>query len=105
MRTLTLEYLRGVCDALYYAQSELLGGEIEEEKDFDISAHLSGDNFEIRLKSCVGFIDSVYENDTHKPLTTTQVLYINRDTKPAKVIKDAIAAMESIYNLPLPEVV
>lgn len=105
MRRLTLEYLRGVCDAIYFAQNELLGGEIEEEKDFGITAHLSGDNFEIRLKSCVGFIESVYENDTHKPLTTTQVLYINRDTKPAKVIKEAIAAMESIYNLPLPEVV
>jgi hypothetical protein len=105
MRTLTLEYLRGVCDALYYAQSELLGGEIEEEKDFDISAHLSGNDFEVRLTSCIAMKDSHYENDLLKPLTTTQVLYINRDTKPAKVIKDAIAAMESIYNLPLPEVV
>lgn len=105
MRPLTLEYLRGVCDALYYAQSELLGGEIEEEKNFDIGAYLSGDNFEIRLKSCVGYIESVYENDTHKPLTTTQVLYFNRDTKPAKIVKDIIAEMEHIYNLPIPEMV
>ena len=33
---ITLDYLKGITDALYYAQTPLLGGEIEDEKNFQI---------------------------------------------------------------------
>lgn len=105
MRKLTLEYLRGIVDALYYTQTELLGSEIEEEKNFDMNAYLSGNDFEVRLTSCIGYKDAKFENDEHIPVNSTQVIYIKQDTKVSKVIKDVVAEMEVIYNQPTPEMV
>ncbi len=105
MRRLTLEYLSGVCDAIYFAQSELLGGEIEEEKDFTIGAYLSGDSFEVRMTSCIALKDTPYENEPHRPVNSTRVIYIEHSTKPGKVVRDILAEMEHIYNMPIPEVV
>ena len=39
---ITLDYLKGITDALYYSQTPLLGGEIEDEKEFEINRSLNG---------------------------------------------------------------
>lgn len=105
MRKLTLEYLRGIVDALYHTQTELLGSEIEDEKNFDMNAYLSGNGFEVRLTSTIGLKDAKFENDDHIPINSTQVIYVHTDTKVSKVIKDIIVEMESIYEQPTPELV
>ena len=48
---ITLDYLKGIVDALYYAQTPLLGGEIEDEKNFQINAYKTLFGFEVRLTS------------------------------------------------------
>lgn len=105
MRALTLEYLRGIVDALYHSQTELLGSEIEEEKKFEMNAYLSCNDFEVRLTSCIGYKDAKFENDEHLPVNRTQVIYIKRDARVSKVIKDIITEMEVIYNQPTPDMV
>lgn len=105
MKKLTLEYLKGIVDALYHSQTELLGSEIEDEKEFDMNAFLLGNDFEIHLTSIVGFKDSKIESDDHIPVKSNQIIYIKQDTKVSKIIKDVITEMEVIYNQPIPEMV
>lgn len=105
MRKLTLDYLEGIVDALYYTQEELLGSEIEDEKNFDMKAYMCCNDFEVRLTSTIGYKDAKFENDEHIPVNSTQVIYIKQDTKVRKVIKDILAEMEVIYNQPTPEMV
>lgn len=104
MRELTLEYLRGVVATLFYTHDELIGGKIEDEKQFDINARLDCNDFKIVLSYTSALKDVPGEND-FIPVTCTQTIYVKRDTKISKVIKDVIAEMEVIYNAPTPETV
>ena len=44
------------------------------------------------------------ENDTNIPVYGSQKIFVNKEDKVSKIVKDVIAEMETIYNKPLPEV-
>lgn len=104
MKKLTTEYLQGVLDALYYSQTELIGAEIENEKDFNMSVIPTLFGFTIQLTYVESLEEAKYENDLHTPIYDTQKIFISEDAKVYKVVKDVITEMEKIYNKPLPEV-
>lgn len=104
MKKLTTEYLQGVIDALYHSQTEILGQEIESEKDFNISATETLFGFTIELSFVESLEQSKYENDAEIPVYGSQKIFVNKEDKVSKIVKDVIAEMGTIYNKPLPEV-
>ena len=104
MKKLTTEYLQGVIDAIYCSQIEILGQEIESEKDFNISATETLLGFTIELSFVESLEEYKWENDTNIPVYGSQNIFVNKKDKVSKIVKDVIAEMETIYNKPLPEV-
>ena len=90
-----MENLQTICDTLYFAQDYLLGGIIEAEKDFSI--------YEKDGNVVLSYIDEVIcpkeENSACFDHYTTQIIYVNENTKMEKLIKDIITEMEVIYNI------
>lgn len=104
MKKLTTDYLQGVIDALYHSQTEILGQEIESEKDFNMSVTETLLGFTIELSFVESLEESKYENDTNIPIYGSQKIFVNVDTKVSKIIKDTITEMETIYNMALPKI-
>ena len=105
MKNLTLPYLQGALDALYYSQTELLGGEIDSEKEFVFYLTPYTMGFIAQLTYVSKYKESMFENDLHTPVYDTQKIYILEDDSIVKVAKSFITEMETIYNAPAPEVV
>ena len=99
---ITKQYLQGVVDALYNSQTPLLGGEIEEEKNFEIKV-TGKDIFFIELSCIESFKQTKFENDLNEPNYYVQEIYV-KNTKIDKLVKDIITEMETIYNLDCPTV-
>ena len=102
---ITLDYLKGIVDALYYAQTPLLGGEIEDEKNFQINAYKTLFGFEVRLTSTENYKRAKFENDLHEDIMYIQVIDLGKDVKVSKLIKDIITEMEVIYKMDCPKVI
>ena len=102
---ITLDYLKGIVDALYYAQTPLLGGEIEDEKNFQINAYKGFFGFDVRLTSTENYKRAKFENDLHEDIMYIQVIDLGKDVKVSKLIKDIITEMEVIYKMDCPKVI
>ena len=102
---ITLDYLKGITDALYYAQTPLLGGEIEDEKNFQINAYKTLFGFEVRLTSTENYKRAKFENDLNQDIPYIQVIELNENTKVSKLVKDIVTEMEVIYKMESPEVI
>ena len=76
---ITLDYLKGIVDALYYAQTPLLGGEIEDEKNFQINAYKGFFGFDVRLTSTENYKRAKFENDLHEDIMYIQVIDLGKD--------------------------
>ena len=102
---ITLDYLKGIVDALYYAQTPLLGGEIEDEKNFQINAYKGFFGFDVRLTSTENYKRAKFENDLHEDIMYIQVIDLGKDVKVSKLVKDIVTEMEVIYKMDCPKVI
>ena len=102
---ITLDYLKGITDALYYAQTPLLGGEIEDEKNFQINAYKTLFGFEVRLTATENYRQSNFENDLHEDIHYFQSITISENCDVCKVVKDIITEMEVVYKIDSPKVI
>ena len=103
---ITLDYLKGITDALYYSQTPLLGGEIEDEKEFEMDVYKSAFiGFRITFLSVQNYRSSKFENDLHEPIIYRQAIELDEETDVCKLVKDIITEMEVIYKMESPEVI
>ena len=102
---ITLDYLKGITDALYYAQTPLLGGEIEDEKNFQINAYKTLFGFDVRLTSTENYKRAKFENDLHEDMLYIQIICITENAKVSKLVKDIVTEMEVIYKMDCPKVI
>ena len=102
---ITLDYLKGIVDALYYAQTPLLGGEIEDEKNFQINAYKSLYGFDVRLTATENYKRAKFENDLHEDMLYIQIICITENVKVSKLVKDIVTEMEVIYKMDCPKVI
>ena len=103
--TIPLDYLKGIVDALYYAQTPLLGGEIEDEKEFEINAYRTAFRFEVRLTSIGNYRRAKIESDFHEIIRYRQTINVSENSDVCKLVKDIITEMEVIYKMESPEVI
>ena len=102
---ITLDYLKGITDALYYAQTPLLGGEIEDEKNFQINAYEIENGFKIKLTCVENYKRSIYEADYNEDVIYKQTIRIGHDVRMYKLLNDIITEMEVIYKMDCPKVI
>jgi len=102
---ITLDYLKGITDALYYSQTPLLGGEIEGEKNFQINAYKDEFGFFVNLRCIENYKVSKFENDLHQEVPYSQVIILDENTKVSKLVKDIVTEMEVIYKMDYPKVI
>ena len=102
---ITLDYLKGITDALYYAQTPLLGGEIEDGKNFQINAYKTLFGFDVRLTSTENYKRAKFENDLNKDVPYLQVIELTENAKVSKLVKDIVTEMEVIYKMDCPKVI
>ncbi len=101
----TLDYLKGITDALYYSQTPLLGGEIEDEKEFEMDVYKHTFGFRITFLSIENYKRSKSDNDLHQNILYRQVIEVKEDCKVHKLVKDIITEMEVIYKMDCPKVI
>ena len=102
---ITLDYLKGITDALYYAQTPLLGGEIEDEKEFEINTYRTAFRFEVRLTSIGNYRRAKIESDFHEIIPYRQTINVSENSDVCKLVKDIITEMEVIYKMDCPKVI
>lgn len=102
---ITLDYLKGITDALYYAQTPLLGDEIEDEKNFQIKVYENKFGYFVFLTSIENYRRAIFDNDMHSNIPYTQIIEVKEGDKIHKHVKDIITEMEVIYKMDSPKVI
>ena len=102
---ITLDYLKGITDALYYSQTPLLGGEIEDEKNFQINAYKTLFGFEVRLTATENYRYTEFVNDLNEDILYIQSIDVSETSKVHKLVKDIVTEMEVIYKMDCPKVI
>lgn len=102
---ITLDYLKGIVDALYYAQTPLLGGEIEDEKELEIDAYKTAFRFEVRLTSIENYRPAKFDSDFPEVIPYRQTINVSENSDVCKLVKDIITEMEVIYKMDSPKVI